>query len=106
MTLDIPKVIVNTTTQVQSTIPEGLAGDVAVIADLGTSSTDIIIANNDRELNEKLGDDIYLISGIRMKKIFNLYYLHISSANLPSYKSTYFFIEKCLSISLDGISIL
>ena len=58
MTLDIPKVIVDTTTQVQTSIPEGLAGNLGVVADLGTASTDIIIANNSRELKEKLGDTI------------------------------------------------
>lgn len=73
MTLDIPKVIVNTTTQVQSTIPEGLAGDVAVIADLGTSSTDIIIANNHRELKEKLGDTILASPTNDVKGILKLF---------------------------------
>jgi len=73
MTLDIPKVIVNSTTQVQSTIPEGLAGDVAVIADLGTASTDLIIANNPRELQEKLGDTVLASPTNDVKGLFKLF---------------------------------
>lgn len=51
---DIPKIVVENNSNVQAVAPNGIAGRLGVIADLGIASTDLIVANNYREFLEKV----------------------------------------------------